>query len=340
MLILIFACVTSALISLMSKFHSQTCGQPNGRFEVGKKICLSISAHHPEEWQAAWGVRLMLEALISFLPTDGSGALGALDYTSSERKRLAEKSKEWCCTRCGKIANLIPEISEDEGEEDENETSVLPTEGFGVIEAGSIKTSGEKIQKIKRKKKKEVSKYANEIAKLHCHAIPTTPKASQKSTNKDDHGASSNPGASASDSGNINGLDSVNSNCYMPPQLSLDDSSRSSSVASSKSSTTIGQTTTEGIGEPGRETGSLQAHRIISAEEGTVKNEANSQSHQASQAPGVATRGTVGTLSAGVQGRQTGHGLSEDPLLWVAGALGIAIAAILLQKVTKLLYLT
>jgi ubiquitin-conjugating enzyme E2 J1 len=25
---------------------------PNGRFEAGKKICLSISAYHPEEWQA------------------------------------------------------------------------------------------------------------------------------------------------------------------------------------------------------------------------------------------------------------------------------------------------
>jgi ubiquitin-conjugating enzyme E2 J1 len=29
--------------------------QPNGRFEVKKKICLSISAYHPEEWQPAWG---------------------------------------------------------------------------------------------------------------------------------------------------------------------------------------------------------------------------------------------------------------------------------------------
>lgn len=28
---------------------------PNGRFEVRKKICLSISAYHPEEWQPAWG---------------------------------------------------------------------------------------------------------------------------------------------------------------------------------------------------------------------------------------------------------------------------------------------
>lgn len=27
---------------------------PNGRFEVGKKICLTISAHHPESWQPSW----------------------------------------------------------------------------------------------------------------------------------------------------------------------------------------------------------------------------------------------------------------------------------------------
>lgn len=32
---------------------------PNGRFEVRKKICLSISAYHPEEWQPAWGGTLV-----------------------------------------------------------------------------------------------------------------------------------------------------------------------------------------------------------------------------------------------------------------------------------------
>lgn len=31
--------------------------QPNGRFEVGKKICLSISGHHPETWQPSWSSR-------------------------------------------------------------------------------------------------------------------------------------------------------------------------------------------------------------------------------------------------------------------------------------------
>ena len=65
---------------------------PNGRFEVRKKICLSISAHHPEHWMPAWGVRTIVEALISFMPTPGNGAIGALDWTEEERKRLAERS--------------------------------------------------------------------------------------------------------------------------------------------------------------------------------------------------------------------------------------------------------
>ena len=66
---------------------------PNGRFKVNTKICLSISAHHPEEWQPAWGVRTILEALVSFMPSPGNGAIGSLDWTPKERQRLAKKSR-------------------------------------------------------------------------------------------------------------------------------------------------------------------------------------------------------------------------------------------------------
>lgn len=41
----------------------------SGRFEVGKKICLSVSAHHPEHWQPAWGLRTIITALIAFFPS-------------------------------------------------------------------------------------------------------------------------------------------------------------------------------------------------------------------------------------------------------------------------------
>ena len=36
-------------------------------------------------------VRTMLEAIISFLPTSGGGAIGALDWTKKERQALAEQ---------------------------------------------------------------------------------------------------------------------------------------------------------------------------------------------------------------------------------------------------------
>ena len=51
---------------------------PNGRFETGVKICLSISAHHPEHWQPSWSVRTALTALVAFMPSPGNGAIGSL----------------------------------------------------------------------------------------------------------------------------------------------------------------------------------------------------------------------------------------------------------------------
>ncbi|EFJ13805.1 ubiquitin-conjugating enzyme 32, E2 [Selaginella moellendorffii] len=67
---------------------------PNGRFETKTKICLSISAHHPEFWQPSWSVRTALVALIAFMPTKPEGAIGSLDYTKEERRALAIKSRD------------------------------------------------------------------------------------------------------------------------------------------------------------------------------------------------------------------------------------------------------
>ena len=84
---------------------------PNGRFEINKKICLSISGHHPESWQPSWSIRTALLAIIGFMPTESLGALGALDYSSEERKALALKSQTWSCSQCGLIKSLIKEKS-------------------------------------------------------------------------------------------------------------------------------------------------------------------------------------------------------------------------------------
>ena len=51
-----------------------------------------------------------MEALIAFLPSPADGAIGALDWTSAERKRLAKKSVASCCFKCGRICDLLPEL--------------------------------------------------------------------------------------------------------------------------------------------------------------------------------------------------------------------------------------
>jgi len=68
---------------------------PNGRFELNKKICLSISSYHPEHWQPSWDIRTIITALIAFMPTEGNGAIGALDYPPQDRRKLAVTSHKF-----------------------------------------------------------------------------------------------------------------------------------------------------------------------------------------------------------------------------------------------------
>ncbi|GAA6000859.1 uncharacterized protein JCM10292_006462 [Rhodotorula paludigena] len=74
---------------------------PSGRFEVNKKICLSISSFHPETWQPSWGIRTALLAIMAFFETDPKGAVGSLEYPSADRRRLALASRTFKCGTCG-----------------------------------------------------------------------------------------------------------------------------------------------------------------------------------------------------------------------------------------------
>ncbi|KAI0883304.1 UBC-like protein [Annulohypoxylon maeteangense] len=80
---------------------------PSGRFEANREICLSISGHHEETWQPAWGVRTALVALRSFMETDARGQLGGLDTSDAVRRKLASESGAWRCTTCAKTNNEI-----------------------------------------------------------------------------------------------------------------------------------------------------------------------------------------------------------------------------------------
>ncbi|KAF4120142.1 ubiquitin-conjugating enzyme E2 J1 [Geosmithia morbida] len=86
---------------------------PNGRFEANREICLSISGHHEETWQPAWGIRTAIVALRSFMETDAHGQLGGYDTTEEVRRRLATESHSFRCPGCAKTnAEIIRECEE------------------------------------------------------------------------------------------------------------------------------------------------------------------------------------------------------------------------------------
>ncbi|KAK4113762.1 UBC-like protein [Canariomyces notabilis] len=87
---------------------------PSGRFETNREICLSISGHHEETWQPAWGVRTALVALRSFMETDVKGQLGGLEASDDVRRRLARESSAWRCPGCGGRTNgeIMAEVEE------------------------------------------------------------------------------------------------------------------------------------------------------------------------------------------------------------------------------------
>ncbi|KAL1895182.1 hypothetical protein Sste5346_005327 [Sporothrix stenoceras] len=78
---------------------------PSGRFEANREICLSISGHHEETWQPAWGLRTALVALRSFMETDPKGQVGGVDASDAVRRRLAGESGAFVCTGCGGRTN-------------------------------------------------------------------------------------------------------------------------------------------------------------------------------------------------------------------------------------------
>ncbi|KAJ5947239.1 hypothetical protein N7466_000254 [Penicillium verhagenii] len=75
---------------------------PSGRFEVNREICLSISGHHEETWQPAWGVRTALLAIRSeIMGGESKGQVGGVEGSTELRKEYAKVSLQWACRECG-----------------------------------------------------------------------------------------------------------------------------------------------------------------------------------------------------------------------------------------------
>jgi ubiquitin-conjugating enzyme E2 J2 len=66
---------------------------PSGRFEVNKRLCLSMSDYHPESWNPSWRVETILIGLVSFMLDESDPATaGGIRTSASNRVNEARLS--------------------------------------------------------------------------------------------------------------------------------------------------------------------------------------------------------------------------------------------------------
>ncbi|CAD6191532.1 unnamed protein product [Caenorhabditis auriculariae] len=96
---------------------------PNGRFELNRKICLSISGYHPETWLPSWSIRTALLALIGFFyrPQEPE-PWEVWNIRRQNAKRLAKISAKWRCSVCDcTMKDVLLPLTDENKTKDENE---------------------------------------------------------------------------------------------------------------------------------------------------------------------------------------------------------------------------
>lgn len=67
---------------------------PSGRFQINKRLCLSMSDFHPETWNPLWSVSSILSGLLSFMLED-KPTYGSIETSTDEKIRLAKYSLDF-----------------------------------------------------------------------------------------------------------------------------------------------------------------------------------------------------------------------------------------------------
>lgn len=279
----------------------------NGRFEVGKRICLSVTAHHQETWQPSWGIRTILTALVGFMPSKAEG-VGALDYPDEDRRRLARKSWHFHCDRCG--ARPIEQL-------------VVPaavTAGFPgtkcLIGDSSSPTSPESLVSVPQPHLPEPSLMTGASSEVHAASMKNTKQLGAAihsvPTPTDPNAHPASQGSSSS-------------------QIVTSSNIRASSSTFPISSTSCSSAPVEGAAESSHPLSSdlgLHPSAGVTVAQDMPNSTRDPQTEVESQ-PGNIRAGCTSTLTQGTASRN----IREPELLFLACAIGVVIVAIILRRV-------
>ena len=88
---------------------------PNGRFAINKKICLTNSKFHSEDWAAgAWNLVTILEGFSSVwhseVPNDMVGTSHISDTPTNQLKLFASQSASYNMLNCNELYSKFPKV--------------------------------------------------------------------------------------------------------------------------------------------------------------------------------------------------------------------------------------
>lgn len=66
---------------------------PSGRFEIGRKICLTITGFHSDQWSTAWTIERALVAFSSIFVADVDEGLAHIKCSKEEKRTIRKKFK-------------------------------------------------------------------------------------------------------------------------------------------------------------------------------------------------------------------------------------------------------
>jgi hypothetical protein len=76
---------------------------PNGRFDIEKKICLTISSYHSDQWSSIWSIQKILGAFLSVMISDFDTGISHIRMSGEQRNKLALESYSY-------NVNVLPHI--------------------------------------------------------------------------------------------------------------------------------------------------------------------------------------------------------------------------------------
>ena len=153
---------------------------PSGRFESNREICLSISGHHEETWQPAWGIRTALWALRAFMESGAKGQVGGMEMGEAERRRLAEESKAWKCAGCGGRTNNEILKSQQDDSATSSGAGIIPDElNFGYKD--EMRSINKADSPKPARSEPQASKDSPELM-VQTQQLPSTDKSEKDST--------------------------------------------------------------------------------------------------------------------------------------------------------------